>query len=102
MSMYYDREGNPVPDNEGYLLFDTDRQVADWYSGDVRVSTVYLGLDHGWGGGRPVIFETLVFGGPLEGEMDRYCTEHEALVGHREMVARVKAALALEREMHDG
>lgn len=49
----------------------------------LEVSTVFLGLDHGlWLGGPPLVFETLVFGGLLDGEMDRYSTMAEALTGH--------------------
>lgn len=57
-----------------------------------RVSTVFLGLDHSFGDGPPVIFETLVFDGPMDGEMDRYSTRIEALIGHAAMVERVRAA----------
>lgn len=60
--------------------------------GDARVSTVFLGLDHGWGEGPPVLYETMVFGGPLDGECERYCTRAEAVAGHALMVARVVAA----------
>jgi hypothetical protein len=38
---------------------------------DCRVSTVFLGLNHTFNGGRPVLFETMIFGGPLDGEMER-------------------------------
>lgn len=57
------------------------------------VSTVFLGLDHAYGEGDPQIFETLVFDGKLEGEMNRYSTWDEAEAGHKAMVERVKATL---------
>lgn len=60
--------------------------------GDSLVSTVFLGLDHQWGGGPPLIFETLVFDGPLADEMDRYSTYDEAEAGHEAMVKRVEQA----------
>ena len=59
--------------------------------GDVRVSTVFLGLDHSFGSGPPLLFETMVFGGPLDQEQDRYSTWDEAVAGHAAMVARVKS-----------
>ncbi len=73
-------------------------------SPDVQVSTVWLGLDHGFGGllgEQPIIFETMVFrrdresGRPeFEGdEQERYATEAEALAGHERMVAEVRAEL---------
>lgn len=53
------------------------------------VSTVFLGLDHQYGDGPPLLFETMVFGGPLDHEMNRYSTWNEAEKGHQEMVERV-------------
>jgi len=67
-----------------------DRRVAldkDVAPG-AEVSTVFLGLDHAFGDGPPVLFETMVFGGPLDGEQDRYCTWDEAVAGHAAMLAR--------------
>jgi hypothetical protein len=51
-------------------------------------------MDHGRGGdGKPVLFETLVFGGPLDGDMWRYCTWTEAEAGHASVVAICQAAI---------
>jgi hypothetical protein len=61
---------------------------------EVTVSTVFLALDHQFGNGPPVLWETLVFGGPLDGEMDRYCSLEDAILGHQAMCQRVRAALA--------
>jgi len=66
------------------------RRVAADEIGEVRVSTVFLGLDHGWGDGPPVLFETMVFGGKLDQEQERYCTYDEAEAGHKTMVERVR------------
>jgi hypothetical protein len=59
---------------------------------DSEVSTVFLGLNHNWSGGAPVLFETMVMGGPMAGEQDRYCTWAEAEQGHKQMVERVRLA----------
>lgn len=67
-----------------------DRTVARTEMGDVLVSTVFLGLDHSFGKGVPILWETLVFGGKLDGEMDRYTTREAAEKGHARMVSRVK------------
>jgi len=54
-----------------------------------RVSTVFLGLDHGWARGlHPVLFETMIFGGPEDDFQERYCTYDEAFKGHIEAVKR--------------
>lgn len=58
--------------------------------GESLVSTVFLGLNHSFGEGPPLLFETLVFKGPLADEMDRYSTWEEAERGHATMVERVQ------------
>lgn len=60
--------------------------------GDVQVSTVFLGVDHSFSGGPPLLFETMVFGGVLDQETDR-CTSWEAAEKmHERMCDRVKCA----------
>lgn len=59
---------------------------------NVEVSTVFLGLDHSFGYGEKQLFETLVFGGSMDGTMRRYATWEEAEKGHKEMVKEVKKA----------
>ena len=70
-----------------------DRKVKKDKVGDVSISTIFLGLNHQWGDGPPLFFETLVFGGELDQEMDRYSTWEEAEAGHADMVERVKKSL---------
>ena len=65
-----------------------DRCVADTMQDDVRVSTVFLGLDHGWNGRRH-LFETMVFHGHDSVDCQRYATWDEALEGHRAMVGQL-------------
>jgi hypothetical protein len=50
--------------------------------GTVEVSTVFLGLDHSFGRGRPLIYETMIFGGKYDDYQDRYSTKEEAVAGH--------------------
>lgn len=59
-----------------------------------QVSTVFIGIDHGFGmfGGRPLVFETMVFGGPLDDACERYSTYDEAEAGHADMLRRVTEA----------
>ncbi len=52
----------------------------------IYISTVFLGLDHSFGEGPPLLFETLVFGGKHDQEMNRYSTKKEAMKGHEEIV----------------
>lgn len=73
------------------LEFDkANRTVAKTEIGDVLISTVFLGLDHNWGAGPPLLFETMIFGGELDQEQERYSTWDEAEEGHKKMVERVE------------
>jgi hypothetical protein len=77
------------------------------------VSTIFLGLDHGFShSGPPVLFETAVFVQTGEDAADRadwtsvitdrYCTWAEAELGHMETVERLadamQAAMQLQHE----
>jgi len=75
-----------------------NRHVAQTYVENTRISTVFLGLDHQFNKGKPLLFETMVFGDPLDEEMNRYATWAEAKKGHGKMVQRVKAAIAEAEE----
>ena len=57
---------------------------------EVRVSTVFLALDHRYGSGPPLLFETMVFGGEHDQEQERYGTWEEAEAGHAKWLAKVK------------
>lgn len=57
--------------------------------GDVNISTVFLGIDHAWAEGPRELFETMVFGGPLDGEQDRCATWEEAEKMHERMYKKV-------------
>lgn len=57
--------------------------------GECEVSTVFLSHNHSYTDGPPVLWETLVFGGNLAGERDRYTSYDDALEGHKNMVVRV-------------
>ena len=78
-----------------------DRHVRDTFRDEVRVSTVFLGLDHSFSDDAPpVLFETMVFINGSGGEMERYSTWDEAEEGHQNMVDKVFKAtpiLALPR-----
>lgn len=64
----------------------------------ILVSTIFLGIDHNYfGTGPPLLWETMVFGGPLDGEQHRYHSQAEAALGHQEVCQRVKLALEIDR-----
>jgi hypothetical protein len=107
--MYYVLEGKtPVPVHDvlqwGRWFESTiNRHVADDYVVDpqahqVRVSTVFLGLDHSFGGGDPVLFETMIFGGASDGYQERYTTWDAALARHQVLVDRVHRGESVDDE----
>lgn len=66
------------------------RRVDETTTDKGRVSTVFLGLDHSFEeGADPILFETMVFGGEMNEEMERCCTYDEAVKMHEEMRKRV-------------
>lgn len=69
-----------------------DRQVADAQIGDLRVSTVFLGLDHSHGIGPPLLFETMVFGSTANEELTRCTTYEQAVAMHNDMVEYIRGA----------
>lgn len=65
------------------------KHVADKTINDKRISTVWLGLDHGWdANGEPLLFETMVFDGEDYHDIycDRYSTWEEAEEGHKKAI----------------
>lgn len=83
-----DEHGEPQPEPD-------IRKWAQWYENcerhilydelpsGVKVSTVFLGLDHNFGmKGPPVLWETMIFGGPHNHYQDRYTSKSEAIKGH--------------------
>lgn len=67
-----------------------DSQFIDSARNPVRVCTVFLGIDMGFGEGEPILFETMVLGGTRDRELYRYCTWQEAEDGHTAVVERCK------------
>ena len=89
---YLDKAGKPIDLWEwAKLLEDHSYQVIkqETLPDGKYVSTVWLGLNHQYGSGPPLIFETMVF--PTKGRLDeercqRYSTLDDALAGHAEIV----------------
>jgi hypothetical protein len=69
------------------------RRVALTRLGKTRISTVFLGLDHRFGPGEPLLFETMIFDDRWHDYQDRYCTYQQALAGHRRAVYYVSERL---------
>lgn len=96
--------GEPVEEPDlikwGRWLQKADRKIAEHDIGDCHVSTVFMGLNHQYGPGPPLVFETMVFGPddhPLNQEMARYATRGQALSGHHMMCDRVRIEALTKR-----
>jgi hypothetical protein len=67
-----------------------DRHVVQDYLLDgVNVSTIFLGLDYGFGYNDHLFFETMIFGGDHDGYQERYSTWEEAEEGHKKAIELV-------------
>jgi hypothetical protein len=78
-------EDNP---NRKRVAYD---ELTDLNGDDVRVSTVFLGLDHSYGSGKPVLWETMIFGGENDqAYQERYASYEQALEGHQKAINFIK------------
>ena len=91
-----DEKGNTIPEPD--LL-----KWASWFEenrdkkrvkadniGKARISTVFLGIDHSFGEGKPILWETMIFGGEHDDYQKRYTSREEALEGHQKALDLVK------------
>jgi len=77
-----------------WFALDTNRRVAQTnVTSKIRVSTVFLGIDHGYDEDVPILFETMIFGGEHDEYQERYTTWEEAEIGHAKAVKMCKELL---------
>lgn len=115
---YYNRDGTPMENPTQVEIMEAFRgprrvgltKVTDAAdpSCDTEVSTVFLVMNHQYGDGPPILFETMTFwiGDPgMPENMERYATEIEAEIGHRVMVEKIarsmKEPVVVEVELGD-
>lgn len=73
-----------------FELFGDRRQLASDTVGEVRISTVFLGIDHRYHrDAPPVLWETMIFGGEHDGYCERYSSARAAQEGHNLAVRMV-------------
>lgn len=102
MMWYILNENNePVPEPNvlvaAQFLESGNRSVAQDSIGDAHLSTVFLCLDHSMGRPGPILYESMWFGGPNDGDLRRYRTREEALAGHQEMLNEVAGYAAIHK-----
>ena len=89
---YYRRDGSPYAE---MLEWAKDFEKGNRRVGGTKllnrvwISTIWLGLDHSFGTGPPLIFESMAFfRSRSDIDCERYATEEAALKGHEKMVQR--------------
>jgi hypothetical protein len=97
MSRWYilDNNNNPIPASTleavKWLEEGSNRRTIKRDEiGDILVSTVFLGLDHSWTpGSKPVLWETMIFGGEHDQYQERYTSHKDALEGHEKALTLI-------------
>jgi hypothetical protein len=101
MTGYFGPDGAELTLTEWSEMFEAraeDMGPESWWrretriSDEVRVSTVWLGLNHRlFGDGPPLIWETMIFGGEHDEGQWRYSTRQAALDDHERIIAAIRA-----------
>lgn len=55
----------------------------------IQISTIFLAINHQYGDGPPILFETMIFGGIWREYQERYSTYDKAMKGHARAVRLV-------------
>lgn len=85
---YYNRAGEPIAADQWTFGGEDARVARTILPNGMLVSTVWLGLNHNYGDGPPLIFETMVFPSVddlTDLDCERYTTEEQAVAGHQAM-----------------
>ena len=91
MSHYFNKQGKAISERKFFTLLKDEsyrRINLTLLPGGRSVSTIWLGINHQFGSGAPIIFETLYQGDTVGEETKRYSTLEEAIAGHQAMVNR--------------
>ena len=101
MSLWYelDDDGSTRPLPAGQYPKRDHKRVAEATVNSMWISTVFLGLDHSYLSGPPILFETMVF--PSKGDYGdllcwRYRTKAAAEAGHSFLVAALEAGTPID------
>lgn len=99
--MYYYSDGTPILGERAEQMmlvgkeFEKDRHIGSDVIGRFYVSTVFLVINHSFGDGPPLLWETMVFDRQGDEETgrdlccERYSSREEALEGHRKIVEAI-------------
>jgi hypothetical protein len=100
--------GEPVTESDlltwAKAFKNSDRKVKQEHVGPFLVSTVFLGLDHNFSEGPPILWETMVFlkdprGRQVRIDQDRCSgSSEQALAMHAAMVERIASIRIIKEE----
>jgi len=97
LSMYYILKGKeiiPCNDIKIWAATCAKNDIAKTQIFDSFVSTIFLGINHNFDDTKkPLLFETMIFGGERDGLQERFTTYDEALNRHNEIVSELKSKL---------
>ncbi len=85
-----------------FMAYDQRRKIQlTTVNEECEVSTVFLGLDAQFSASQdapPVLWETMVFGGPMHSANYRYTSREAAVEGHTKMLDKVRARIAEDQK----
>lgn len=92
---YYDQDGKPITHaqwQDAWVKTD-ERRLGKTQIGNFHISTVWLGMNHRYNEGPPLIFETMIFNENKNYQdigCQRYSTKDEAFAGHLDAIKWVQ------------
>jgi hypothetical protein len=111
MKMWYllDDEGHPrpvdinSPESMAQWTMPGARVVLQDRRGSAFISTVFLALNHSFGDGPPVLWETMIFDHPAWSDyQERYSSKSDAILGHLRALALVDLYDRAPRRLRKG
>ena len=105
--MFYRKDGTPYTGETRLSDFAKDFEDMAYrrigftsLANGIEISTVWLGIDHGFGNKyRPLIFESMAFHNGRGGDLEcwRYATLEEATIGHKWMVKKYQVFKSIDQ-----
>jgi len=80
-----------------WMKTDGNKRIGKKTIDGVEISTVFLGLDHGFGGKNLILFESMVFGGSHDDYQERYSSYDLAVQGHNRICKMVSQSIMKNR-----
>lgn len=91
----YDKYGARITSSYVFNTLITNpiyKEIGKSTVGPYLISTIWLGVDHNWGPGPPLIFETMIFKSPSHADLFccRYSNLLDAQTGHEKLKSQLE------------